>query len=202
MRRTCITSKILAKLYRFYIELVYHTCRITLNKTLNDGSFVVGFWHGDSFAMYPLLKKLKKYDGYIITTADMRGDYITNIVESFDLIPVRLTDDDHKGRFFSNLREIINSDRNLYATLDGPLGPRHIPKELVLRLAYLSKKEFISIKVRYSKVIRIKNRWDKYGIPLPFTKIEYTINEPIPIKKSDFREFYKLGDRIRSELND
>lgn len=59
----------------------------------------------------------------------------------------------------------------LAASFDGPLGPCHRPKRLLFLLAKQADKEMVYIHFNYSKCIRLKFRWDKYVIPLPFTRI-------------------------------
>ena len=69
------------------------------------------------------------------------------------------------------LEELRGRDTSLAVALDGPLGPRHEPKGLAFYFAELLGAEFTGFTLRYSACIRLWRRWDKYAIPLPFSKV-------------------------------
>lgn len=56
--------------------------------------------------------------------------------------------------------------------MDGPLGPRHKPKELLPYLAKKANSDIYFVSFTNSPSINLKKRWDNYSIPLPFSRIE------------------------------
>ncbi|MCL1807519.1 MAG: hypothetical protein FWG31_07440 [Oscillospiraceae bacterium] len=42
--------------------------------------------------------------------------------------------------------------------------------------------------------IRLKRRWDKYMIPLPFSRMTFTVHPPLEVHK---KEFDALPEKIR-----
>lgn len=93
-------------------------------------------------------------------------------------------------------REIIahaKAEEGMFATsLDGPLGPYHEPKKLLFFLAEQARKEMVFVQFNYSHCITIKNRWDQYKIPLPFTKITIKANDLGMISKNKLKDFKSL----------
>lgn len=203
MDKSTKLSKIVAKLLKVYLIIVYMTSKVSIKGEENwrRANNVIGFWHGDSFAMYLLLKKLVCREGHIFTTVDSRGDYVNNLAINHGLEPVRLPNDLSGGKFAGRIKDVVKSKGNLFATLDGPLGPLHIPKELTFKVAMLKKATFTSVGLKTTSVAILKGRWDKYKIPLPFGRYEFTVNRPITVSREDFKEFYKLGDKVREEIN-
>jgi len=182
-----------------YIQFVYKTSKVVEigNKDFllnnNNEKFIVGFWHGNSYCAYPVLKDRGVY---IITTINKRGDYITNIGEHFGYIPIRLPDDGGSGgNNLSTIRKMINETKNQHIalTLDGPLGPYHIPKKFALQMALLTKRKILPISIKVNMKIRLTARWDKYLIPLPFSKIELHFHNPLEVKRN---ELDKTGEKI------
>lgn len=140
-----------------------------------DNNQMVGYWHSDSYPMQLLLKKIQ-YDFRsisVIVTADKRGDYIEQMIESFGAKALRVRDGLKMKETFSNILNEAQKEGKVLATaLDGPLGPLHKPKRLLFLLAKQADKEMVYVYFTYSRCIRLKNRWDNYVIPLPFTTIQ------------------------------
>lgn len=64
-----------------------------------------------------------------------------------------------------------NDTRSVAIAMDGPLGPRHIPKKLIYFLSEKSNARLTGVTLSYSRKISLRNRWDHYRIPLPFSRI-------------------------------
>lgn len=176
-----------------YISFVYKTSKIIINGDFElldkhcPEKFIIAFWHGDGYCYYPLLKDR----GVLaITTANRRGDYVSGIIERFGYIPLRVPDESDGNNQFLKIREQLNSadKRSLALTLDGPLGPYHVPKKFAVLTAVASKRRIITLSVKARRKINITSRWDNYMIPLPFSKIEFFVNGPIEVKKRGFDE--------------
>ena len=65
-----IKETIISKLFIVYLELVFKTSDIVLNELNFDiNNSIIGFWHGDSYSMNLVIKKLVSekfscYSGY------------------------------------------------------------------------------------------------------------------------------------------
>ena len=187
---TRILERFLTYIAIFYIDFVYLTSTIKalgefqlLNPEENE-KFILGFWHGESFSLYPFLKGYKLY---VITTENGRGDYVTLICNHFGYETIRVPDESVGGNFLFKIKKEINAGKkgNLALTLDGPLGPYHEPKSFCFITALLTKRKILPLTVKCKHQINLKSRWDNFTIPLPFNKIEVHFHSPIDVIKKE-----------------
>lgn len=168
-------KSMLCRLFYGYLKLLDKTVRVRWQQPeVFARHNVVGFWHEDSFAMNLVLKRIAEQDAEVsvLVTADDRGDYIKYVLEKCGGEAVRV------GYGFCNagtLKDILASlkdgKRSVAIAMDGPLGPRHIPKKMIYFLSEQSKLNLTGVTIEYSRVISLTRRWDHYHIPLPFSKI-------------------------------
>lgn len=188
-----------------YIELVYKTSKVDLigyKEVLtkdNEEKVMALFWHGDSYCLYPALKGSKLY---IVTTKDRRGDYISDMCNYFGYRTIRVPDVSDEGNHMFKIRRIINEkDSNIAISLDGPLGPYHVPKDFAIITAYVTKMRVIPISLVVKRKIELKGRWDNFKIPFPFNELSIHFNEPIEITREDkIEKFSPLKNNIRSVM--
>ncbi len=160
---------------------------------------MVGYWHGDSYCMQLVLQDIAARQAGIkvIVTADKRGDVIERMLNRFGAEAVRLPDGLKMRPFFRELRETGRTSKELLAAaLDGPLGPLHEPKKLLFLLASEAGKEVVYIHFNYSRVLRLKNRWDNYVIPLPFSRITAQVETLGKMDREKIQDF----DAVKNQL--
>ncbi len=165
----------LCHLFYGYLRLLEKTVKIEWQQPKAFSCHnIVGFWHEDSYAMNLVLRYIARQnaDVSVLVTADERGEYIQYLLEKCGGKAVRI------GYGFCNagtLKELLASmkerKRSIAIAMDGPLGPRHIPKKLTYFLSEKSRTELTGVTLSYSRAISLSRRWDHYHIPLPFSKI-------------------------------
>ena len=187
-------EKVFASVASRYLSFVYRTSEIIIRgegaqavragHTSPDGAerFVIGFWHGESCACYPLLRDSGIY---IITTLSGRGALVDALSRRFGYIPIRLPDESRGENHIFKVRSAINGSNggHLAMSLDGPTGPRHEPKKLVPVLAMASRRRIITLSVRAKRKVNLR-RWDKFMIPLPFNRLEFYFHEPLAVNRA------------------
>ncbi len=72
----------------------------------------------------------------------------------------------------------------------------HEPKKLLFLLASQADKEMVYIHFHYRNVIRLRNRWDRYVIPLPFCKIIAEVEELGRIDDNELRNFQEYRRKL------
>lgn len=166
---------ILCHLFYGYLKLLEKTVNVKIeNRDAYSWNHIVGFWHEDSFTMNLLLGMMSESDPNInvICTADSRGDYIQYMLEKNGGSAIRMTDGFGSKPFMRGLLQKVKvCGQTVASAMDGPTGPRHVPKKLLFFLSETGEKEFISVCFNYSHKLSLKGRWDHYVIPLPFTTI-------------------------------
>lgn len=168
-------GNMLQYLFQGYLKLLKRTVRIQWeeNEVGREGQ-IFGFWHEDSFCMNLILEELALSAGpvNVIVTADRRGDYIQDIVESCGGKAVRVPDGKASYHTLKSIqKDLAKEEESIAAALDGPLGPRHEPKKLAFYFSEQMQKEFTGFTLEYSACIRLWWRWDEYAIPLPFSRV-------------------------------
>ncbi len=178
MKDRTIRKNIWCRLAYGYLKILEKTVRIEWQQPEQfSGHNVVGFWHEDSMAMNLILKASKNAAVSVLVTPDEQGDYIRYLLKKCGKEAVGI------GYGFCNagtLKEILKSlkdtKRSVAIAMDGPFGPRHIPKKLTYFLSEKSQTELVGITISYSKEISLAGRWDHCHIPLPFSKITVRID--------------------------
>ena len=143
----------------------------------------------------------KDIDLKVVVTADKRGDYIENILNYYGGKALRMPDGIKMKGFLKDLKtESKKENGTLAIALDGPLGPFHEPKKIAPLLSNESGKELIGFKIDYSNKISLNKRWDKYSIPLPFTRIRInTVNFGV-VTKDDLRGYREYSKELKKFL--
>ncbi|MDR0294115.1 MAG: hypothetical protein LBH95_08195 [Oscillospiraceae bacterium] len=182
-------NRFFAGLTAGYLRLIGVTGKVAFegHAELLDGeeTFAVGFWHGDSLCYYP---QFRDRGHVIVTTVNGRGDVVEMVGRMFGYTPVRLPDEHDPDASLLGLRRMLAEavGRHACYSMDGPLGPYHVPSRFFLTAAYLTKKRVLPVSVRMKRRICLKRRWDNYMIPLPFCRLTFTFHDPIAVKKNGF----------------
>lgn len=102
------------------------------------GHHVAGFWHEDSFAMNLVLRAVTGRGNKmsVLVTGDARGEYIKYMAEKCggDAIRIGYGFGD-LGTIHDILSVLKEPERSVAIAMDGPLGPRHIPKKMTYFLS-------------------------------------------------------------------
>lgn len=196
-----IRESILQWVFVKYLRLLEKTVHIEWHEDTRFGdSQIFGFWHEDSFFMNLVLENLahKTRPVDVIVTADTRGNYIEHMVQRCGGHALRVPDG---YQAFAALKKIVQDtyekEHSLAVALDGPLGPRHEPKKLAFYLSEHADEEFVGISLSYSSCFRLKSRWDKYAVPLPFSRVTVAVKDYGIVKKSQIPELPVNADYVR-----
>lgn len=215
-----ISRKIISYLIYFYLFFVYKTCRKKFigfeshTNFIEKNSIIFSFWH-NRLMMIPFLsrkikKKIKNFS--LMTLASRHGDgrIVGEVMERFGLISVLGSSKDkrgsHKGIEYSNLKKIINglkSGCSLGITPDGPRGPNQEINGEIINIAKLTGASLINVSYSCSRFIIIKKSWDKFKIPLPFSRLCFVVSDNIYKVEKNMSEsdLENLKLQIRDDLN-
>jgi lysophospholipid acyltransferase (LPLAT)-like uncharacterized protein len=177
---------------------------------------IFAFWH-NRLMMIPFfaIKVRKKFKNHnFMTLASKHGDgkFVGMVMEKFGLVSILGSTKDgrksSRGIDYSSMRKIINNLKNycsLGITPDGPRGPNQQINGELLNIARLTNSYVIAISYSSSNFKIIKKSWDKFKIPLPFSKLCFVVDEIyFEIKKEDKNaeeNFDKQKNSITERLN-
>ena len=197
------TQHFVVALWRFYIGAVARTSKIEFRGIEQiDKNRMLGFWHEDSYCMQLLLRELQRRERkvHVIVTSERRGDYIAEMVSHYGAEPMRLPDGLKMRSFLKELKEDSKqAGLTLAAAMDGPSGPYRKPKRLLFMLAHEAEKSVVYVRFQKKGLITFPWRWDKYRVPLPFTKLLCEIDYFGVVEKDELKNFREYATRVFGE---
>jgi len=196
-----------------FIRCVSFTIRFRL---LDDGSGLFGrsagpgqavycVWHNRLALCIPMYERYAKKFGQTAGLATMAsaskdGAFLCAILELLRVHPVRGSS---SRRGPQALRELISwAERgyDLAITPDGPRGPRYVIQEGVMALAQITGLPIIPASYHLSCKITV-NSWDKFQIPLPFSRCDIRAAEVIRVpRECSESERAKLRQNLEDAL--
>lgn len=195
-------AKISGTILYLFSVLVYRTCRFHISgvdqieRMLKRGEpVIVTSWHGMTMMIIGFLRKRMDLSSFVgIMPDDYRGDTLEVFGRKLGVepIPLNLSGDSTlgTGRKLVSLVRKISSGKNMLIHPDGPMGPAYVVKPGV---SFLAKKTGAAILPLgcYCRHAYHVPRWDRYTLPLPFSKVHIQVGNfvTVPEKLQDLSEF-------------
>lgn len=154
----------------------------------NKESIIFAFWHNRLIMMPFIAQKVKKktIDYEFMTLASRHGDgrFVGSLMEKFGLISIlgstKYGRKSSRGIDYGNMRKIIEGLKKGYSlgiTPDGPRGPNQQVNGELINIARLAKAKIVAVSYSSSNFKIIQKSWDKFKIPLPFSKLCFVVDE-------------------------
>jgi len=131
-------------------------------------------------------------------SASRDGSFVSAVAEAFGVQPIRGSSSRRGAQAL--LEEITLMERNysIVTTPDGPRGPRYHVKAGIIKLAQMTGRPIIPISNYAAWKIRLQS-WDRFQIPLPFSRCDLRYGAPIwAPREADDDEI----ERLRAELQE
>ena len=178
----------------FFSNLVYRTCRFSisgagsLEEVQKSGEPVIlTSWHGMTMMVAGFIRNYFDITSFnVITPDDNRGDTLEVFADHLGVkaIALDLTGDDTMGtgKKLVMLIKDLKRGRNFLIHPDGPDGPAYRVKP---GLPYIARKAGSRILPLgcYCRHAYHVPRWDRYTLPLPFSKVHIQVGSLIRIPK-------------------
>jgi lysophospholipid acyltransferase (LPLAT)-like uncharacterized protein len=154
---------------------------------------IYALWHNRFFCVPPAWNRICY--GYrktvALTSASMDGDMVAHAMAVFGLGSVRGSSSRRGVAALVGLKRSLQEGLDICVTPDGPRGPRYEVQAGVIKLAESTGAPIIPIHVRFSYAWRLKT-WDRFVIPMPFSRVHVTFSEPLYIPRgADMDTFEK-----------
>jgi lysophospholipid acyltransferase (LPLAT)-like uncharacterized protein len=134
---------------------------------------------------------MKAYEGFVhpnhdklaaLISASKDGALLASILQEFGVDPVRGSSSRRGAQAMLELKSWAERGYNLAVTPDGPRGPCYVVQDGVVTLAQVTGLPIVPYSCQLSWKIRVKS-WDRFQIPLPFSRCEMTFGAPIFIPR-------------------
>lgn len=132
-------------------------------------------WHDELFSLIPVARQIKVV---AIVSPSKDGDYLERILEANNVGAVRGSSTRGGVRALLSLARMMKNEQvHACITIDGPAGPRHVAKEGGLFLANRTGARIMPVRIYMKNALKVPT-WDKFQIPLPFSKVVIRFGEP------------------------
>lgn len=168
-------AKIIYLLYAATIELRTTTVnsRYHPRNLASDFNAIYVFWHSKLFMIMPMGRN--SHMG-VLTLLDWKNFFYDKLCRFFRYRTISVTGNSSAAR---KLKEMVDDGFSIALAVDGPAGPAGVVKTGAIYLAQKTKKPIITVDIKFAHSIRLRNRWDKFEIPFPFTRTTLIIGDPI-----------------------
>lgn len=148
--------------------------RLVLDAIERESPLPVVFWHTHLILANGVLYRFRK--GFrtrfsILLSPSKDGDLVAGILHSQGHTTVRGSSSKSAVRSLVALRKEIERCQSLCIPVDGPQGPRGVPKEGVVLLTKAQKNTTALLLFFHAKNCKFLGSWDKTMIPPPFAKV-------------------------------
>jgi lysophospholipid acyltransferase (LPLAT)-like uncharacterized protein len=164
-------------------------------------------WHNRLFLsliLYRHLVRLKHRPHRMaaIVSASRDGGVLARILQHFGVQPVRGSTSRRGPQALLELTTWAERGYDLAITPDGPRGPRYAAQSGAIALAHLTGLPLVPASYHLAWKIQARS-WDRFQIPLPFSRVTVRFGEPIPVpREASVSELERLRqlleDRLRS----
>jgi lysophospholipid acyltransferase (LPLAT)-like uncharacterized protein len=117
-----------------------------------------------------------------MVSASRDGGFLAGVLQRFGVQPVRGSTSRRGPQALRELTTLARRDYDLAITPDGPRGPCYVVQEGVIALAQITGRPIIPIGYHAHWKIRLKS-WDRFQIPLPFSRVEIFFAPPIHVPR-------------------
>jgi lysophospholipid acyltransferase (LPLAT)-like uncharacterized protein len=197
---------IIARLYWLSITLLYKSARIQTegeeqirNFFAGEQKVLFGFFHGDYLLLFP---RFKRPDVCIFSTRSRRGELLSRLIHLFGYTPGLIPDTRGSKLALEQMVQQLRKGYHAVLAVDGPLGPYHQVKHGIVVLAQRTGNPIIPVAMASSWNLVFKKRWDRYTIPLPFTRALILFGEPLSVPAdAGQEEIESFRSKVEEELN-
>lgn len=161
--------------------------------------FIWSFWHNRLFLMSYVHRRFfsRRPPGAAMTSQSRDGEWAAQLVLRMGIAPVRGSATRGGTAALRQLARFLRRGEDVGLTPDGSRGPRYELKPGLVLLAQLSQRPVLPVGVEYSRCWRLKS-WDGFMIPLPFSRVDVTLGEPVTVAITHSDEEFET-ERLRIE---
>jgi lysophospholipid acyltransferase (LPLAT)-like uncharacterized protein len=185
-------EKLLAAFAAGLARMIFCTIRLRVTdhsgflKNPPDGPRILVFWHNRIPAIaiaflrhYPKHHPTRKGVS-VLTSPSKDGDILSGVMAHLGMGSVRGSSSRRGSTAIRELASLLEAGIDLAITPDGPRGPKYSLGPGAVFLAQKTGIPIMPLYARYHHAIRLKT-WDSFAIPLPFSRIDITIDPYITI---------------------
>ena len=174
--------------------VVYLWCMTLRSKNLNEeeenhfknltGPYILTLWHGRIFYLFYYLRRHPDY--FLLISPSEDGDLLARLARLMGYSVIRGSTYKKAVSAARSLIKVLRRNQRSIIIADGSRGPRCVAQPGSVQLAGITGAPIFPMTFG-SKNKVVLNSWDKFVIPLPFTRCTLNFSSPIslPPKSSE-----------------
>ncbi len=180
------------------LSLYLKTVRLDVSDDKRNEKAVFTFWHNKMLIGWHLFKG-KKYSALVSQSKD--GDMLTRILKKWNYNVTRGSSSKGGKEAVNEIIVSLKDRSSAVVTPDGPRGPMYEIKNGALIIANKTGYPVIPVKIVMSKKKVLSKSWDKFEIPLPFSKCTAEFGEKMYYPEFlDDAELTEFKSKLSSQM--
>ena len=181
-------ATLIGMLMAWYVRLVAATCRVQ-GGPITQEQVVLAFWHEYNLAAAAAAWRLRRQRYHVsFSTQAFRGRIMTAMLAGLGSGSVPLPAEGERGeaaRLSMRLAGLGREGASPVVSPDGPIGPYRQAKPGALIVARESGLPIQAWAVVVRPAVRLRSRWDRHIVPLPFCRLRVIEGRPLAIGPRD-----------------
>ncbi len=174
--------------------LVYLWCMTLRSKNMNEeeenhfknltGPYILTLWHGRIFYLFYYLRRHPDY--FLLISPSEDGDLLARLARLMGYSVIRGSTYKKAVSAARSLIKVLRRNQRIIIIADGSRGPRCVAQPGSVQLAGITGAPIFPMTFGTKNKV-VLNSWDKFVIPLPFTRCTLNFSSPIslPPKSSE-----------------
>ncbi|HET9417470.1 MAG TPA: hypothetical protein VFP30_08025 [Candidatus Limnocylindria bacterium] len=175
---------LVGRVMAMYVRLVAVTSRTGGTIVIQDAA-VLAFWHEYNLVAAVAAHRLRRHQHHVsFSTRTFRGQVMNAMLAGLDAGSVPLPVENERAEAAALSLQMARLGREgstLVVSPDGPVGPYRRAKPGALIVARESGLRLQPWAVSARPAIRLRGRWDRHLVPLPFGRLRVEEGEPIRV---------------------
>jgi lysophospholipid acyltransferase (LPLAT)-like uncharacterized protein len=196
-------ARLIGRLMAAYVRFVAATCSIRGGRVTQD-QVVLAFWHEYNLVVAVAAFRARRVQHHVsFSTQTFRGEVMTSMLAHLDSGSVPLPAEGERAEAARLSRELARIGREGSSPVvspDGPVGPYRRAKPGALIVARQSGLPLQPWAVSAHPALRLRGRWDRHIVPLPFCTLR--VEEGEPIRVGEREPLRPLLARLQEALDD
>ena len=185
-----VLGVVLGLFVRLYLTTLRVTVRADPALDRSEGRpWILCFWHGEQL---PLLRFQRRRPTVALVSHSADGQMQARALEVQGLLVERGSSSRGGARGLAAIVRRLARGQDAAFALDGPKGPRFSVRPGARAAARLSSGVLVPMGSAAPHGITLDRAWDRFRIPLPFSKVAVCLGPPLPPSVSDD----ELGDAV------
>lgn len=177
-------ARLIGLLVAGYVRLVAATCRVE-GAAVTQDQVVLAFWHEYNLVAAAAAHRLRRHRYHVsFSTQTFRGEVMTAMLAALGAGSVELPPEGERAeaaRLSLELARVGREGASLVISPDGPVGPYRRAKPGALIVAREAGVPIQPWAVAAHPALRLRGRWDRHILPLPFCRLRVEQAEPIRV---------------------